>query len=1026
VSRAADLAGTARHFRQRLLGLPLRAPRTVVGVAAVVTALFGWLAPQVGIDGSMESLLVAGDPERAYHAGIERTFGSDEVTRIGVFADDVFAPATLARIDRLTRTLARIDGIDEVVSLTSVTGVESTPEGIRVGRVLRRLPRTAQDAAAFRTRILGDPIYRGSVVAPDGRAAAISVLFEPLSDEELEARDVVGRIRAAVDGIGGPEEYAVSGIPTLKIEGARRMERDVRTFSVLAVLLVAFVLGLMFRSPRGVLLPLTAIAIGVVWTDGLMKLVGQPITIGTLVLNPMLMAVGVCDAIHVMSRYLQEMRAGRPTREALEATLEHVGMPVVLAALTTLFGFATLIPHPVPTVRDLGLYASFGITVITLASLFVMPAILMLLPPPRRLVAASAPYAFLVDRLQAIAEFSVDHATAVRAGTVVLCGLGLFAVARVRVETDYLGFFDPASRVRIDSERIATRLAGMHPLYVIVEGGGPGSITRPEALAGMRRLQDFIDGRPGVDKSVSVLDYLARARQVLLPDAPPALPATLEEAEQILVHADPRTLRHALARDGSRAAILLYTRLSSSAEVERFLEGVEDFARRTLPAGLRAHVTGSVVLLNRTADTLAWQQLTGLVNMLAALLPVMALFFRSFPIALRALFPNVVPIVLLFALMGVTGVSLNVSTSMIAAIALGIVVDDTTYYLADFAGELRRHGDPMRAVADTTRAVGQPIVFTAIVLAAGFLVGCLSGFQPVKHFGALSAATMIIGLFADLVLTPAIATTMRVQTTEETMTDPASTTRRAATALGAIAIALVLAARGAAADDGARELVKKTLDETMRQSASASISLSSGSETRAFELIRQRSGGADQMAIKVISPYTYKGMRYLFLEKTGGGQDHYTYLPAVRRTQRIAAESLNQPFLMTEFYVVDLVKPELDDYDYRFVGEETVAGRACKLVESLPRDASDDAYSKTILAIDPVDAVVVRTQFFDHKARLLKTWTVEKLEKVDGMWTPFEQRMKPAEGPDWVLHIDEIHYGVDLRDDDFAVKSLDG
>ncbi|MGH7823222.1 MAG: efflux RND transporter permease subunit, partial [Candidatus Binatia bacterium] len=365
----------------RFLEIPLRFPRLVLALAAVVTAVLGIHAPRLAVDGSVESLLVSGDPERAYHEEVERVFGSDETSRIGIFAADVFAPSTLAKIDRLSRELARIDGVEEVMSLTTVAGAEMTDRGLRAGRLLRELPADATAAAAFRAKVLATPLYGRSLVSADGRSTAVSVLFRPMSDEALV--DVEGRIRLAARAFAGPEEVAISGIPTVKVEGARRIEEDIRTFSALALALVVVILSLMFRSARGVLLPLVAVGMGVLWTNGLMALLGQPITIGSLVLNPLLMAIGVAYAMYVMSRYFHESLPGRPSRETVRRALGHVGLPVAIATFTTLAGFATLVPHPVPTIRDLGLWSLFGISAIFLASVTVIPAALVLLPPPR-------------------------------------------------------------------------------------------------------------------------------------------------------------------------------------------------------------------------------------------------------------------------------------------------------------------------------------------------------------------------------------------------------------------------------------------------------------------------------------------------------------------------------------------------------------------------------------------------------------------------------------------------------------------
>ena len=743
----------------RVVELPLRAPRAILVAAGLLTALFAARAPFVRIDGSIDSLLVTGDPERAVHAEAERVFGSDELTRIGLFADDVFAPATLARIDRLSRALARIEGVDDVVSLTTITGVEMTPEGLRAGRVMRELPRTAEAGRRFRRRVLDDPLYRGTVVAADGRATAVTVLYEPMSDETFAARGIEAQVRAAVAASGGPEETAISGIPTLKVKGAERMEHDIRLFSAIGIALVAAVLVVTFRSARGVALPLLAVVLGVTWTNGLMALLDRPITIGTLVLNPLLMAIGVAYAIHVMSRHQTGVDAGLAPAEAVRATLRHVARPVTGAAVTTVLAFATLAPHPIPTIRDLGLWSIFGIVVIFLASLTVIPAILVLLPPPAPSRSGGEPR---LDRVLArFAALAVGHSRRVVLVGAALCAASVAGIAGLRVETDYLGFFPPESEVRRDAARIAGALAGSHALYVLLDGDAERAITRPPSLDAIRRLQTLLEARPGVERTMSIVDYLARAREAIEPGLGRTLPESQEEADQILALTNLDDLRQVVNRDQSRANVVVYTNLSASADLRALVDAVEGFAA-TLPPGLSAHATGTAILLNRTSDDIAAEQVLGLGRMILVLFAVLCVLFRSVRVGLLSLVPNVVPIVLLFGLMGATGVPLNVSTAMIAVIALGIAVDDTIHYLAAFADGLDRRGEPAAAVRDAIHAVGRPIVFTSIALAAGFLVSCLSGFEPVRQFGALSAVTMLIALFADLVLTPAIAMASRL------------------------------------------------------------------------------------------------------------------------------------------------------------------------------------------------------------------------------------------------------------------------
>jgi hypothetical protein len=175
-------------------------------------------------------------------------------------------------------------------------------------------------------------------------------------------------------------------------------------------------------------------------------------------------------------------------------------------------------------------------------------------------------------------------------------------------------------------------------------------------------------------------------------------------------------------------------------------------------------VTGSVVLLNRSADTLARAQVTGLVQVLVVLLILMSMLFLSLRAGILSLVPNVFPIVVLFGLMGLTGITLNISTAMIAVIAIGIAVDDTIHYLTAFNSEVRQSGDQRRAIIHVAHSVGRPIVFTSVALFLGFLIVCLSNFKPIQHFGLLAATTMVVALFSDLILLPALVMTTTIIT----------------------------------------------------------------------------------------------------------------------------------------------------------------------------------------------------------------------------------------------------------------------
>jgi hypothetical protein len=749
---------------KKIVAFSLYAPKLTAAVILAITAALGFYAQSYRIDSSMEMLLAEGDPDRAYYAEVERIFGSEEVTMVGVFADDVFARATLEKTDRLTRELEALEGVRQVVSLTTVQAVESDEDGLRIGKLVRQMPETAEESEALRARALANPLYLRNIVSPDSRAAGITVVYEPMSDREFEESQLEPRVREIVAAAGGPEQFAVTGVPTIKVHGARFMEDDIATFTPIAVALIIVVLYWAFRTVRGVMVPLATVLVGVVWTVGVMVLNGDSINMGTLVLPPLLITLGVAYSIHVVSQYYQEVQPGRTPAQIVSHAMDHVGMPVVVCAFTTMLGFAPFALSPITAIYDFGVYSIFGVMAIVVASFTLAPALLVLMPAPSKVPATLDQENWLTHLLVQQGRWAIGHRRLVFAGTLVACLFCLWGISRIEVVTDYLAFFHPQSEVRVDNAIIAERLAGTQPIYVVIDGEGPGSITRLPTLKAIKDLQDFLEKQPAVDTSMSLLDYLGLLRKAL--DAGPAdsLPDTQEEVDQLFLFANPEDLKSVLNNDQSRANILLRTTLSGSTEVGAFVELVERFAADNFPAGVRVHPTGSVVLLNRTADTLAWGQIAGLWQVVVVLFVVLSVMFLSVRIGLLALIPNLVPIILLFGIMGWSGISLNISTSMIASLALGIAIDDTIHFLSTFNSESHRSGDQEAAVLYTMRTVGRPMVFTSVALAAGFLVVCLSNFQPVQHFGYLSSVTIGVALIVELFLSPALVTAVRIIT----------------------------------------------------------------------------------------------------------------------------------------------------------------------------------------------------------------------------------------------------------------------
>lgn len=246
--------------------------------------------------------------------------------------------------------------------------------------------------------------------------------------------------------------------------------------------------------------------------------------------------------------------------------------------------------------------------------------------------------------------------------------------------------------------------------------------------------------------------------------------------------------------------------------------------------------------------------------------------------------------------------------------------------------------------------------------------------------------------------------------------------------LGAIA-ALMLAALATPGhgDESALELTTRLRDAAPKTPLFAKGKITSDRGlTRDLELShKQLTPEIDASYMEVTAPMDLKDTRFLFLDHKTGRDEQFIYVPAAKRVIQVGGQTRKQSFLGSEFYVGDFAQPEIDAFTYTFVGDETVGGRPCKLVQAVPKKPDDALYGKSITAIDPKDLVVMRTELFDDKGKLQKVWTIEKIEKIDGQWTPLQQKIEDVQEKHWSqLGMSDVKYDAQLPDDRFNKSYL--
>jgi hypothetical protein len=753
-------------------------PRTVLAVLGLVT--FGFAAAmirpdplgfRIGIDASSEPLLPENDPGEPLYQRAILDFGDDDVFVIAMEADDVFTQPNLSTLRNVSDEIRTLPGVRGTESLVDVYAYrwDQKNDLVEMGRFIDAIPSDPAALADLRERALADPLYPRTIVARDGKAAAINVTFKSLSDDEFVKLDLDGRIASILERATRPGvSFHVTGRPHIRAQAHILLVHDLVRLVPTAVVVSVIALWLMSGSVRGTLLPLLFNLMSVSWAYGAMAVLGSDMNLITLVMGPALITIGGVTGVHSYACYETFAATSSSPREAALRMLEYTAEVVLIAGLTTMVGFASLLINEIPATNELGGYCIFGVASITVIVLTGLPALLSLLPLHTKSgKALFEPQTAFAEAFQhriegwlgRLGEWQIKHAKGVLTGWTVAAVIACALMPRIVTDTDFITFFRQSSAVRQDFGAVNRLLTGAVPIYVVLEGQTEGTFREPEALRTVERLEARIAKLPGVTAVISAADLVKVARQALEQGDPAEarIPDTRAELAELMFMVPKEKLRSFATSNHSSTNLLVRTdRLGSEAlrELEDAIHAELD--KEKLPEGIHADVTGNAIRINRGADGIAGNQIAQLTLTIGCCLLIVTLVFRSFGLGIMAMPTNVLPVFLFYGALGAGVAPLSIPISLIGSVALGITVDDTSHYLQAFRHR-RAEGVPAeRAVIDCTMDVCRAMVVTSTMEITGFLVMTFSSFATLQQFGYLTAITMMLCLATDVFMLPAL------------------------------------------------------------------------------------------------------------------------------------------------------------------------------------------------------------------------------------------------------------------------------
>lgn len=743
---------------KRLINYAADHPWAVLLVLIAISLLAASQLQHLRIKVTAESMLEKGTPAWDYFVQTEQTFGAEDMAIVVLRDPNIFDRDKLVQIRYLLRALGELPGVTGTSSLFDAKNLKNIDDTIYVKPYLENLPETEEETAQVREEAIRNPLVLGNLISADGQTIAINVFlerepgdanFDRVTTDSIEA--LIAPLREHIETV-----YQV-GVGAMRSDLTAKIRADQKEFLPLSVLVLLLTLAFALRRATAVLIPLTTAAVSVLWTLGFMGLLGIPVNIMTSIVPALVIIIGSTEDIHLLAEYSAGVRDGLERRAAIGRMADNMGMAVLLTFITTYVGFLSIALNDIQLLYQFGLVASTGLLFNFLITVVLVPVMLRWLGHRRARVGGAGDATTWFQR-GAVALLQAAQ----RRRLVVLITAGVLAIAAIaaatqlRINNNLLDYLDPQSELRANVERIHEELAGVHSFSIVVDSGIDNTFLQVKYLEQVLKIQDFLAGMHEFDRSFSFANFIALVHTVMEGGDTEklGLPETNDQVREYMLFIRHDDVAAFVSENFDRARILVRHNVSSSDVLNRAIDQLQDFVDATIDPGLRVEITGKSVLSNKAVEEMARGQLQSLLLVGGVIVALVSMLFVSLRAGIIALLPNLFPVAILFAVMALLDIPLNAGTSMVAAIALGICVDDTMHVMSRFHEELKRQDDRMAALLAMIRKEAVPIFATSIALAAGFAVFATSSFQPVVNFGLLSAMVILVAMAATFVLTP--------------------------------------------------------------------------------------------------------------------------------------------------------------------------------------------------------------------------------------------------------------------------------
>ncbi len=731
----------------------------VLGIFGILTVLSLWLAAtRLSFTFDFERFFPEGDPDLEFFLDFRRKFEPDDNFLLLAVPskDGVFKQDYLQRFDSLTVNIPR--EVPHLVSGMSLTRFMypiyipffnslTTIDAIHIDDP-ERYPSDS-------IRIMNDERMLNNLI--DKKATTLVLLLKTIDNpQQGEAEAIVAGIRKQLEKYGF-EEYHMLGRVNFQTEIVQISTREFILSSVISAILVAFIMFLIFRRWGGILVSLSSLLLGMILFVGFLALWGQQLDAIAALYPVIMIIVGTSDVVHLMTKYVHELKAGLDRQAALKKTMREIGLALFLTSFTTAIGFLSLMTSKIPPIRTFGIGACVGVIIAYLTVIFFTTAILTMFKS-EQIIKWRDRGSFWDPILQKIEAATRLKGRMIFASTTLLIALCLWGISMISTNYKIGDTLPLRSKVTEDFRFFENKFSGFRPLELAIMVQGDYKADDFVILQDMDRLEQHLRSYPSilsVNSTTTIYKSINRAfgGDNVLNYKMPQDTAVFNKYKVFAEKFQEQAGNVLVSKDGKNARISARILDIGGDSIQQIITETDRWIAQNIDSThMKIRQTGTGVIVDKNSQYVRDSLLQGLGIAVALICLLMAIIFKNWKMFLISIIPNLIPLFISGALLGFLGIELEAGTAIIFAIVFGIAVDDTIHFLSKY--RICRY-DGMgieQAISTTFKESGQAMILTSLILFFGFLVLLFSSHPPSITIGLLISVTLFTALLADLYL----------------------------------------------------------------------------------------------------------------------------------------------------------------------------------------------------------------------------------------------------------------------------------